>query len=65
MQIEICKHLKTCDNGMNNNCEGCNVYNMLYDEDALINWCKKQKVSVVKTIVNLHKDIGMELVIQG
>lgn len=65
MKIEICRHFKTCENGKNNACEGCNIYNLLYDEDALIDWCKKQKVSVVKTIINLHKEIGMKLVVKG
>ena len=65
MKIEICGHLNTCDNGRSGSCEGCNIYNMFYDEDALIDWCRQQKVSVVKTIINLHKEIGMELIVQG
>ena len=61
MKIEICRHIKTCDNGKNNSCEGCNIYNMFYNENALIDWCIKQKVSVVQTIIHLHKEIGMKL----
>ena len=64
MQLETCKHLNHCNNGENNSCEGCNVYNMLYNENALIDWCKQQKVSVVKTIIDLHRDIGMMLVVE-
>lgn len=63
MKIETCRHLNTCDRGRSDFCEGCNIYNMFYDETALIDWCKKQKVSVVKTIINLHKEIGMKLIV--
>ena len=39
--LESCKDFKTCGKGRNG-CRGCNVWNYVYDIEALKKWCKKQ-----------------------
>ena len=56
MTVEICNKRNRCYNGIHNACEGCNVYNMLFDEDALIDWCRKHNQSVLEMINHLHEE---------
>lgn len=38
--LESCKDFKICRKGRNG-CRGCNVWNYLYDIEALKEWCKE------------------------
>lgn len=41
-QLERCKRFGYCESGRLGGCRECNVWNYLYDIDALKDWCEKQ-----------------------
>ena len=43
-QIKNCKRFDVCESSRLGGCVGCNVWNYLYDIDALKEWCEKQNV---------------------
>lgn len=38
--ISFCKYFGNCDMNKNGDCGGCNVYNYLYNPEALLEWCR-------------------------
>ncbi len=54
--VEECKHFNTCEKGFNG-CVGCNVWNYLYDTQALIDWCKKQNLRMQDVSMWLHRQL--------
>lgn len=43
-QLERCRRFGYCESGRLGGCRGCNIWNYLYDIDALKDWCEKQGV---------------------
>ena len=41
MFVSRCKEFEVCESAKNNGCIGCNVWNYLYDIEALKEWCKE------------------------
>lgn len=52
--LESCKDFRTCRKG-SNGCIGCNVWNYLYDIEALKEWCKKQGKDFTLFTMEMHK----------
>ena len=42
LTVDKCKHRKNCYSYKRGDCQGCNIWNYLYDEKAIIDWCRKQ-----------------------
>ena len=57
--LESCKDFKACRKGMNG-CRGCNVWNYLYDIEALKEWCKEQGKDFTLFTMEMHKRLLSE-----
>lgn len=55
-QVTNCKHFRTCESGKRS-CVGCNIWNYLYDEEALIEWCKKQGKDIMLFTMEMHRNL--------
>ena len=59
--VDRCKRRKNCYSYSVGNCQGCNIWNYLYDEQAVIEWCKKQNKDVSIFTLEMHKELeGVE-----
>ena len=52
--LKRCKVFETCIKG-ENGCVGCNVWNYLYDIEALREWCKKQGKDFILFTTEMHR----------
>lgn len=59
-KVESCKYIKTCGSSRLQGCIGCNVWNYLYDSEALIDWCNKQGKDVQLFTMEMHKMLNDE-----
>lgn len=59
-KVENCKYIKTCGSSRLQGCIGCNVWNYLYDPEALIDWCNKQNEDVSRVTMEMHKMLTTE-----
>ena len=55
--VKRCKRLDTCNNGKHRDCVGCNVWNYLYDTDALYKWCKQQGKDFMMFTMEMQKEL--------
>lgn len=55
-KVTNCKNFRTCESGKWT-CVGCNVWNYLYDENALISWCKKHHQDVALFTMKMHQKL--------
>ena len=58
-KVENCKYVNTCESGKRS-CVGCNVWNYLYNPEALIAWCKKHGKDVMLFTMEMHKMLNKE-----
>jgi hypothetical protein len=56
-QVTNCRRFGTCDSGKIS-CVGCNIWNYLYDENALISWCEKQHQDVALFTINMQQEVN-------
>ena len=54
-QIKNCKRFDVCESSRLGGCVGCNVWNYLYDINALKEWCRKQNVDFMSMSKNMQK----------
>ena len=57
--LKRCKDFETCKNEKNG-CRGCNVWNYLYDIEALKKWCKEQGKDFMLFTMEMHKKLKQE-----
>ena len=55
--VKNCRHLETCYNGKRRNCVGCNVWNYIYDANALIKWCKDHEKPINRVTMDMHRQL--------
>ena len=55
--VKNCKYLNTCKNGINKNCIGCNIWNVLYNYSDFVEWCINQN----KNVMTEHFNIKLNL----
>lgn len=55
--VAKCKHRNSCYNYKNGDCRGCNVWNYLYDKEALIEWCEKHNENILTFTLKMHKEL--------
>lgn len=55
--VENCKHLNTCNNGINKDCVGCNVWNILYNYGDFVKWCKNQHLDIMRMDFEIRRNI--------
>lgn len=57
LTVDRCSHRDGCYNYRHGNCQGCNIWNYLYDSDALIDWCNKHGEDVQLFTMRMHKEL--------
>lgn len=55
--LEKCKRFGDCESSKLGGCRGCNVWNYLYDIDALKDWCEKQGVDFMLMTMKMQKQL--------
>ena len=55
--LRRCKKFEVCESGQSNGCIGCNVWNYLYDIEALKEWCKEQGKDFMLFTMEMHKKL--------
>ena len=58
--VKNCKNLITCEDGKNGNCVGCNIWNYLYDIEALREWCRQHNEDFMLFTMQMHKCLNKE-----
>lgn len=59
--VAKCKHRNNCYNYVIGDCRGCNIWNYLYNEKAVIEWCKKHNEDISMFTLKIHKELeGVE-----
>ena len=56
-KLERCKRFGYCESGRLGGCRGCNVWNYLYDIDALKDWCEKQGEDFMLMTMRMQKQL--------
>jgi hypothetical protein len=56
-QLKRCKRFGYCDGGRLGGCRGCNVWNSLYDIDALKDWCEKHDEDFTLMTMRMQKQL--------
>ena len=57
LTVDKCKHRNNCYDYKEGNCQGCNIWNYLYDEKAIIDWCKKQNKDISMFTLEMHREL--------
>lgn len=58
--VAKCKHRNNCYNYEIGDCRGCNIWNYLYNEKAVIEWCKKHNEDISMFTLKIHKELEEE-----
>ena len=56
MTEERCKAKSRCFSGIHNSCEGCNVWNVFHNFEALQEWCDKHNENSTEMAERLKKN---------
>jgi hypothetical protein len=54
LTVDKCLHKNKCYDYHKGNCQGCNIWNYLYDSNALIEWCNKHGEDVALFTMKMH-----------
>ena len=57
LTVDKCKRRNDCYNYKKGDCQGCNIWNYLYDEKAIIDWCKKQNKDISMFTLEMHREL--------
>ena len=60
LTVDRCSHKNSCYNYHKGNCQGCNIWNYLYNSDALIDWCGKQGENIELFSMKMHHELEQE-----
>ena len=53
--LKRCKAFESCESAKYHGCKGCNVWNYLYDINALQKWCKENNKDFMQFTMEMHK----------
>ena len=53
--VRRCKAFESCESAKHHGCKGCNVWNYLYDIEALQKWCKEHNECIMFFTMKMHK----------
>jgi hypothetical protein len=59
-QVKRCIHFNSCESGKLGGCRGCNIWNYLYDINALRKWCQKHNKDFTLMTMDIHKQLKEE-----
>lgn len=57
LTVDKCKHRNNCYSYKKGTCQGCNIWNYLYDEKAMIDWCRKQNKDISMFTLEMHREL--------
>ena len=61
LTVNKCKHRKNCYDYNRGSCQGCNIWNYLYDGLGVIDWCRKHNKDVSMFTLHMHRELeGVE-----
>ena len=55
--LKRCKDFESCESAKHHGCRGCNVWNYLYDIEALKEWCKEHDKDFVLFTMEMHRKL--------
>lgn len=57
MTVDNCRQRHHCYNFSKKDCRYCNIWNYLYDIEALIEFCKKQNMNFMLITMDMQKSL--------
>lgn len=57
LTVDKCLRKNKCYDYHKGNCQGCNIWNYLYDSEALIDWCNKHSEDVALFTMKMHYEL--------
>ena len=55
--VDKCKHRNDCYSYKKGGCQGCNIWNYLYDAKAVIDWCRKHNTDISMFTLEMHREL--------
>ena len=57
LTVDKCSHKNKCYDYHKGNCQGCNIWNYLYNSEALIDWCNKHNEDIALFTMKMHYEL--------
>lgn len=55
--VTKCKQRNNCFNYEIGDCKRCNIWNYLYNEEAVIEWCGKHNIDISMFTQKMHEEL--------
>lgn len=57
LTVDKCRHRRDCYSYKKGDCVGCNIWNYLYDEKAVIEYCRKHNKDISMFTLEMHREL--------